>query len=60
MEPYEFDKKIKNKNENLFVIIDDKISSSKLKFSIFNEATLLRAKSLFTKEPITIKWIRSF
>ena len=60
MDPYEFDKKIKSKNENLFVIINDKISSSKLKFSISNESTLQRAKSLLTKEPVTIKWIRGF
>ena len=53
-------KKIRQKNKNLYVIVDDKKSFSKIKFSVSNEATLQRAQTLFTKEPITIQWIRSF
>ena len=60
MELDEFKKKIKLKNENLFIVIDDKETSSKLKFSVSNELTLWRAQTLFTKEPVTIEWIRNF
>ena len=60
MELEDFKKKLKIKNENLYVIVDDKKSFSKIKFSVSNEKTLERAQSLFTKEPITIQWIRNF
>ena len=40
--------------------MDDKISSKKITYSVSNEMTLWRAQTLFEKEPITIKWIRSF
>ena len=56
----EFKKKIKKKDEKLFVTINDKETSSKIKYSITNEATLWRAQTLFTKEPVTINWIRNF
>ena len=42
------------------MVVDDKESFSKIKFSVSNETTLKRAQTLFTKEPITIQWIRSF
>ena len=60
MEFEDFKKKIKIKDKNLYVIVDDKESFSKIKFSVSNETTLKRAQTLFTKEPITIQWIRSF
>ena len=60
MELEDLKKKIRQKNKNLYVIVDDKKSFSKIKFSVSNETTLQRAQTLFTKEPITIQWIRSF
>ena len=56
----EFKKKISEKSQNLHVTIEDKESKNAIKYSIHNETTLWRAQSLFTKEPITISWIRSF
>ena len=60
MDLSEFKNKIKEKEEKLLVVIDDKISSKKITYSVSNEMTLWRAQTLFEKEPITIKWIRSF
>ena len=31
-----------------------------IKYSISNDATYWRARTLFTKEPLTINWIRKF
>ena len=56
----EFKKKIKLKNEDLFIIINDTETSLQMKFAISNDTTLWRAQTLFSKEPITIQWIRSF
>ena len=53
-------KKIKLKNEKLTANVSDPITNKVLKYSIVNEMTLWRAQTLFTKEPITIEWIRSF
>ena len=55
-----FKKKIEEKNRNLFVTIDDPISSKQMKFSISNNITLWRAQTLYTKEITTIQWIRDF
>ncbi len=60
MDLSEFKNKIKEKEEKLLVIIDDKISSKKISYSVSNEMTLWRAQTLFKKEPVTIDWIRSF
>jgi len=56
----EFKKKIAEKSQNLHVNIEDKETNKIIKYSIQNKTTLWRAQSLFTKEPITISWIRSF
>ena len=60
MELDELKKKLSDKNEKLIASIVDKISSKKLNFLVSNEMTFFRVKSLFSKEPITIEWIRSF
>ena len=56
----EFNRKIKAKNEKILATITDPITNDLIKFNIINKHTLFRAKTLYTKEPITIKWIRSF
>ena len=60
MDLSEFKNKIKEKEEKLLVVIDDKISSKKITYSVSNETTLWRAQTLLKKEPVTINWIRSF
>ena len=60
MELDELKKKLSAKNEKLIASIVDKLSNKKLTFLVSNEMTFFRAKSLFSKEPITIEWIRSF
>tara|TARA_Y100001970_G_scaffold279301_1_gene386375 strand:- start:1880 stop:2674 length:795 start_codon:yes stop_codon:yes gene_type:complete len=52
--------KLKLKNENLTANLTDPKTGQIYKYSIVNETTLWRAQTLFTKEPITIEWIRSF
>ena len=56
----EFKKKIKEKNQQLTVTIEDKISKKNIKYSIHNDKTMWRANTMFNKEPITIEWIRNF
>ena len=60
LESEKFKKKLKLKNEKLFININDKESSTSIKFNILNEVTFWRAQTIFTKEPITIEWIRNF
>ena len=60
MELDELKKKLSAKNEKLIASIVDKLSNKKLTFLVSNEMTFFRVKSLFSKEPITIEWIRSF
>ena len=60
MELEEFKKRLKSKELTLIKTIKDKESSLQMKFSITNNLTLWRAHSLYTKEPITIQWIRNF
>ena len=60
MELDELKKKLSAKNEKLIASIVDKLSNKKLNFLVSNEMTFFRVKSLFSKEPITIEWIRSF
>ena len=52
--------KIKQKNQAIIASIIDPATKDIIKFNIINEHTLWRAKTMFSKEPITIKWIRSF
>ncbi|PPR44543.1 MAG: hypothetical protein CFH18_00414 [Alphaproteobacteria bacterium MarineAlpha5_Bin8] len=60
MDLEDFNKKLSIKKEKLIVTITDNVSLKKINYSISNDKTLWRAKTLFTKEPITIKWIRGF
>ena len=56
----QIEKKIKLKNQSIIANIIDQITKKEIKFNIVNEHTLWRAKTFYTKEPITIKWIRGF
>ena len=56
----EFLNKLKLKNEKLTANVNDPKTGQLFKYTIVNETTLWRAQTLFTKEPITIEWIRSF
>ena len=56
----EIEDKLKLKKELVIATIIDPVTKRKLKFNIINEHTLWRAKSIYTKELITVKWIRSF
>jgi|TARA_B110000438_G_scaffold300706_1_gene353732 FkbM family methyltransferase len=56
----EFKKRIKQKEQVLYLTIEDEISNEKIIYNVKNQTTLWRSQSLYTKEPITIKWIRSF
>ena len=56
----ELNDKIKQKNQSIIASITDPISKNIIKFNVINDHTLWRARTLFTKELITIKWIRSF
>lgn len=60
MDLNQFKQEIKNKTKDLFVTIIDPETKKKIFFSIHNETTLWRAQSLYTKEPVTISWIRGF
>ena len=56
----ELTKKIKKKSELIFATIIDPLTNNEIKFSLKNETTIFRAKSIFSKEPETINWIRGF
>ena len=56
----EIEEKIKLKNQTIIASIIDPLTKKTIKFNIINEHTLWRAQTFYTKEPITIKWIRSF
>ena len=55
-----FKKKMKNKTELLFVTLKDKITGKSIRFTTPSETPLWRAQTLYTKELVTIEWIRSF
>ncbi len=55
-----FEEVIKSKQIQLKAFVNDPITNEKIKYVIKNNETLGRAKTLFTKEKITIEWIRSF
>ena len=52
--------KLKLKQEKITASVTDPITNDLIKYNIVNKTTLWRAETLFNKEPITIKWIRSF
>ena len=52
--------KLKLKQEKITASVTDPITNDLIKYNIVNKSTLWRAETLFNKEPITIKWIRSF
>ena len=56
----EFNKKIHQKQQRLTIKFRDKASEEELVFNIKNQTTLMRAQTLFNKEPITISWIKKF
>ena len=56
----ELTKKIKQKSELIFAKISDPQTNKEIKFSLKNDTTIFRAKSMFSKEPETINWIRGF
>ncbi len=60
MEYDELKNKIKQKQQRLIIKIEDEVGGEELKYNIKNQTTLWRAQTLFTKEPITISWIRKF
>ncbi len=60
MDLEEFNKKLLIKKEKLIVTLSDSVSSKKINYSVSNDKTLWRVKTLFTKEPVTINWIRNF
>ena len=53
-------KKIKQKEEIILAKIEDPLTKNIVKFSLKNNSTYYRARTLFTKEPETINWIRKF
>ena len=55
-----FKEKIRQKEQLIYLTVSDPYSKKKLKFTIKNNSTYWRAKTLFTKEPGTIEWIRGF
>ena len=56
----ELSKKLKQKEEILLAKIEDPITKKIIKFSLKNNSTYYRARTLLTKEPETINWIRKF
>ena len=56
----ELSKKLKQKEEILLAKIEDPITKKIIKFSLKNNSTYYRARTLLTKEPETINWIRNF
>ena len=55
-----FREQLKQKEDLLLAKIEDPITEKIIKFSLKGETTYYRAKTLFTKEPETIDWIRKF
>jgi len=55
-----FKQKIKEKEQLLYITVPDVYSNQKIKFSIKNNSTFWRGKTIYSKEPITIDWIRKF
>ena len=49
-----FKEKIRQKEQLIYLTVSDPYSNEKLKFTIKNNSTYWRSKTLFTKEPGTI------
>ena len=60
MDLNEFKNRINQKEQSLNVKIKENDTSEELTYIIKNQTTFWRAQTLFTKEPVTIKWIKSF
>lgn len=60
MNSKDIQEKIKIKQEHLFFKVKDPDTQKEIKLDINGEWTLFRAKTLFSKEPETISWLRSF
>ena len=56
----EIKNKINQKQQKLIFKLKDDESDEELIYNIKNMTSLLRAQTLFTKEPVTINWIRKF
>lgn len=54
-----FKKKIKDKTEQLVLTFDEH-TDKPIKFTIPSDFALMRAQTLYTKEPGTIEWIKTF
>ena len=52
--------KIKIKQEHLFLKVKDPVSQREIKLDVNSNWTLFRARTLITKEPETISWLRGF
>ena len=52
--------KIKIKQEHLFLKVKDPITQKMMKFDVNSDWTFFRAKTLMSKEPETIAWLRGF
>ena len=52
--------RINQKQQKLTINIKDNEAGEELIYNIKNSTSLMRAQTLFTKEPVTIRWIRKF
>ena len=55
-----FKQKIKAKEQLVYLTVTDPHTNHKINFTVKNDATIWRGRTLLTKEPITIDWIKSF
>ena len=55
-----FKQKIKEKEQLVYITVTDPYTNQKINFTIKNNSTFWRGRTLLTKEPITIEWIKSF
>ena len=55
-----FKQKIKEKEQIVYITVTDPYTNQKINFTIKNNSTFWRGRTLLTKEPITIEWIKSF
>ena len=56
----ELKNRINQKQQKLTINLKDSEVGEELIYNIKNSISLLRAQTLFTKEPVTIRWIRKF
>ncbi len=60
MNSKDIQEKIKIKQENLFFKVKDPDTQKEIKLDINSDWTLFRARTLISKEPETISWLRGF